>query len=217
MSIRLAILAAAAAGGLFLTGAPEPAEAGSRIHLNLYPPFVHVRPRDYHRPQYYYYDEDPYEEYAEDYYDEDFDTGPYYDEPPPLKRRVKPRTVYQDPYFDEEPVVKTKKKKKKQPVEANVAPQKKQTKSTQTAAKPVQKPAKPTQTATASQSSSEALGASKVTCDKARQIVGDYGFSNIESKACAGSVYSFSAQRDGKTFAIKVSSLNGELTEVKRQ
>lgn len=217
MSIRLAILAAAAAGGFFLTGAPEPAEAGSRIHLNLYPPFVHVRPRDYRPPHYYYYDEDPYEEYAEDYYDEDFDTGPYYDEPPPpLKRRVKPRTVYQDPYFDEEPVVKTKKKKKK-PVEANVAPQKKPSKSTQTAAKPVQKPAKPTQTAAASQSSSAPLGASKVSCDKARQIVGDYGFSNIESKACAGSVYSFSAQRDGKTFAIKVSSLNGELTEVKRQ
>jgi hypothetical protein len=217
MSIRLAILAAAAVGGFFLTGTPEPAEAGSRIQLNLYPPFVHMRPRDYRRPQYYYYyDEDPYEEYAEDYYDEDFDTGPYYDEPPPLKRRVKPRTVYQDPYFDEEPVVKTKKKKKK-PVEANAAPQKKPSKSTQTAAKPVQKPAKPTQTAAASQSSSAPLGASKVSCDKARQIVGDYGFSNIENKACAGSVYSFSAQRDGKTFAIKVSSLNGELTEVKRQ
>jgi hypothetical protein len=218
MSIRLAILVAAAAGGFFLTGSPAPAEAGSRIHLNLYPPFVHVRPRNYPPPGYYYYEEDPYDDYAYDYYgyDEEFEDGPYYDEPPPIKRRLKPRQVYQDPYLDEEPVLK--KMKKKKPAQATVAPEKTPNKSTKTAAKPVQKPDKPTQTASKSEAlSAPAKSGGKVSCDKARQIVGDYGFSNIESRACAGSIYSFSAQRDGKTFAIKVSSLNGELTEVKRQ
>jgi hypothetical protein len=208
MSIRLAILAATAASGIFLAAPAVPAEAGG-LRLNLYPPFVHYRAE----PRYYYYEPDPYED-DEDFYayeDDDWDTAPPgYDEPP-IKRRVKPRTVYEDPYdqpeYNYEPPIK-KKTKKKPPVEAKTAPVKKkpsQEASVAPDAVPAAKPAKPSQ------------GAGKVSCDKAKAIVGGYGFSNVESKACDGSVYRFSAKRDGKAFDVKVSSLSGELTEVKRQ
>jgi len=56
-----------------------------------------------------------------------------------------------------------------------------------------------------------------VSCDKARSIITGYGFGNIETKSCAGEVYSFAAVRGGKSFSVKVSALSGELTEVKRQ
>jgi hypothetical protein len=56
-----------------------------------------------------------------------------------------------------------------------------------------------------------------ISCDKATNIVSDYGFTQVKPTACTGKVYAFSAQRDGKPFVIKMSSASGELTEVKKQ
>jgi len=56
-----------------------------------------------------------------------------------------------------------------------------------------------------------------MSCDKARQIVSGFGFSDIRTVGCSGKEYDFSAKRDGKDFDIKLSSLTGELTQVKRR
>lgn len=55
-----------------------------------------------------------------------------------------------------------------------------------------------------------------LTCDKAKAIVADFGFTDIEPQTCKGKVYAFGAKRDGKSFSVKLSSTSGELTEVKR-
>ena len=47
-------------------------------------------------------------------------------------------------------------------------------------------------------------------------IVAGFGFTDIEAKSCQGKSYNFAARRDGKSFSVKLSSANGELTEVKR-
>ena len=58
--------------------------------------------------------------------------------------------------------------------------------------------------------------AAALSCDKAGQIITGYGFSSVKPETCTGKVYAFAAARDGKTFAIKLDSSNGELTEVKK-
>lgn len=55
-----------------------------------------------------------------------------------------------------------------------------------------------------------------ISCDKATKIVSDYGFTQVKPTSCNGKVYAFDARRDGKAFAIKMSSASGELTEVKK-
>ncbi len=56
-----------------------------------------------------------------------------------------------------------------------------------------------------------------ISCDKARRIVSGFGFSDIRTLGCSGNEYGFSAKRDGKDFEIKLSSLTGELVQVKRR
>jgi len=58
--------------------------------------------------------------------------------------------------------------------------------------------------------------AKAVTCDKATKIVTGYGFSMVKPTDCHGQVYAFDAKRDGKAYTIKLSSVSGELTEVKK-
>ena len=55
-----------------------------------------------------------------------------------------------------------------------------------------------------------------ISCKKAQSIVRDFGFSNIQAKNCNGTVYSFSANRDGKPFSVKLSSLSGELKDIRQ-
>lgn len=71
---------------------------------------------------------------------------------------------------------------------------------------------------TASTSKPKAPSAAKsiLTCDKASAVVGSYGFTGIKASDCNGEVYAFTATRDGKPFAVKLSALSGELTEVKK-
>ncbi len=58
--------------------------------------------------------------------------------------------------------------------------------------------------------------AAALSCDKAGQIIAGYGFSSVKPHACAAQIYEFDATRDGKMFAIKLDSTNGELTEVRK-
>jgi hypothetical protein len=61
------------------------------------------------------------------------------------------------------------------------------------------------------------LSGPAISCAKAREIVGDFGFTDIETVACSGREYGFRARRDGKSFEVRLSSLTGELIEVKRR
>ena len=56
-----------------------------------------------------------------------------------------------------------------------------------------------------------------ITCDKASKIVAGYGFSAVKPSTCHGKEYAFAATRDGANYVIKMSSANGELTQVKKQ
>jgi hypothetical protein len=55
-----------------------------------------------------------------------------------------------------------------------------------------------------------------ISCDKGAAVVADYGFSNVEPKACTGKIFTFKAARTGKTYDVSVSSANGEITEVRK-
>ena len=96
--------------------------------------------------------------------------------------------------------------------------------------KPVKPPAKTTATLPAAAASGAAAAPQKtasaapakplpggpLSCDKATEVVSGYGFSSVEASACSGKLYAFNAKRDGKTFAIKLDPVSGELTEVKK-
>jgi hypothetical protein len=197
---RTIVLAAMAAAGMFVQPAAD-ANADHRWHMQFGWPFAQgyyaPRPRYYYEPEYYdpYYDED------EAYYD------PYYYEPPP-RRKKRAQRLYDDELYDEPPPRKKKKKLSTakayaEPSLDEPAPSEKKNPAV-TAAAPAKKPAAQT-------------AAGSVSCDKARTIIGEYGFASITPTDCEGSELGFKALRDGKSFSIKVSSLNGELTEVKRQ
>lgn len=56
-----------------------------------------------------------------------------------------------------------------------------------------------------------------LSCNKAETIVGGYGFSEIKPADCNGQVFSFDANRDGKSFMITLNAVNGELIQVRRR
>jgi hypothetical protein len=188
---NLFLIAALAAGGLFAAPIVE-AKAETRFHLFL-PGFPPPPPR-----RHYYYYPEPFDD--EDYaspYDEDEEAYYYYGEdddyyePAPRQYSPKPR--------------KKSKKVTAAPKEEYAPPPKIKKKTASTAAAPATPKPK-----------TEAKN-TFVSCDKARSIITGYGFGSIETRSCSGNIYSFAAVRGGKTFAVKVSALNGELTEVKRQ
>lgn len=90
-----------------------------------------------------------------------------------------------------------------------------------TAAKPAKAPssaatAKPATQKPAAASQKVASSSGPLSCEKATSVVSGYGFSSVEASSCSGKVYAFNAQRGGKSFAIKLDSASGELTEVKK-
>jgi hypothetical protein len=56
-----------------------------------------------------------------------------------------------------------------------------------------------------------------IGCEKARDILTEYGFQDIKAEVCTGITLGFSASRDGKPFSIRILAANGELEEVRRQ
>jgi hypothetical protein len=57
---------------------------------------------------------------------------------------------------------------------------------------------------------------SAISCDKAAGIVTGFGFTGVSPQLCVGKTYAFKAMRDGKQFEVRISSANGELTEVRK-
>lgn len=187
---NLFLIAGVAVAGFFAAPTIE-AKAETRFHLYM-PGFPPPPP-----PRHYYYYPQPYDD-DEDYaypYDEDEDSYSYYGQ--------------DDDYY--EPAPRQYSPKPRKPKKVTVAPQEEYAPGPKLKKKPataaLAAPVKPkTETRSAS-----------VSCDKARSIITGYGFGNIETKSCAGDVYSFAAIRGGKSFSVKVSAASGELTEVKRQ
>jgi hypothetical protein len=64
--------------------------------------------------------------------------------------------------------------------------------------------------------STSAKATGPLTCAKAGNIVSGYGFTSVKSSSCTGKVYSFTATRDGKAYAIRLDAASGELTEVRK-
>jgi hypothetical protein len=196
MKIVLSWLVAAVAGASLYALPAGEAQAETRFHFRwmLAEHFPPPPPRRY----YYYYPEPPYSDFYgyEDPYDDEFRYYPYgedYYEPPPRKRSK--RSTARTAPEDIEPVPLPKKKKKP---EATAATESESTSGKDSTKKP-------------------ATGQASVSCDKAKSIITAYGFGNVETKSCSGKEYSFAAVRGGKSFSVKVSAANGELTEVKRQ
>ena len=111
---------------------------------------------------------------------------------------------YQPGYEGEEPVY--------------IAPKKKKTARAAPAPKPTVKKSvalakKKAVTSTEKKTASAATG---VSCDKAEKIVSGYGFAGVKPMTCTGQVFSFNATRSGNAYIIKLSSANGELTEVNK-
>lgn len=84
------------------------------------------------------------------------------------------------------------------------------------AKKTVSRPASGTDGSAKKAPAKTASAASGLSCEKATSVVSGYGFSSVTPSSCSGKVYAFNAQRDGKTFAIKLDPKSGELTEVKK-
>jgi hypothetical protein len=130
------------------------------------------------------------------------------------RRRDRYDRGYDERYYEPEPAP---------PRRRSVAPEQQNRKKT------VAKPAKPSsnkETASAvtgkqtdqkkALRKSTPAAASALSCEKATSVVTGYGFSSVTPSSCNGKVYAFNATRDGKSFAIKLDSASGELTEVKK-
>ena len=76
--------------------------------------------------------------------------------------------------------------------------------------------AKTASVAKASTTQNQTASSGSLSCDKAGSIVSGYGFESVKPQTCKGKTYAFAATRDGKSFAIKLDSASGELTEVKK-
>ncbi len=129
----------------------------------------------------------------------------YYDDYEPPFRQYEFEQGYYEPDVYNPPPRKLKKKKS---IKTPVVTAKKNT-AVAAATKPVEPPvAKPVAAAAAS--------SKLIACDKAQSIVGGYGFEGVKASDCEGQLYAFTGTRGGKPYSIKLSSISGELTEVKK-
>ena len=55
-----------------------------------------------------------------------------------------------------------------------------------------------------------------IGCERAQNILTEYGFKDIKAEVCTGTTLGFSASRDGKPFSIRILAANGEFEEVRR-
>jgi hypothetical protein len=198
MLTRIFSLAALAAitGTLFMPGV---AEAGSRWIPRFF------------QPDYYTYYPRPLDLYSSDYgdeedYDDDGRPLAYYD----------PDDDYYEPQYrdlDDEPVYTTPKRKKKI---VNAVPVAKPVVKKSVAATEKKAIVTTEKKALASVDTKTAPATTGMSCDKAEKIVSGYGFTSVKPTTCTGQVFAFNATRSGKAYVIKLSSANGELTEVKK-
>jgi DNA-binding transcriptional regulator YdaS (Cro superfamily) len=78
-----------------------------------------------------------------------------------------------------------------------------------------QERAKLRQQTAARASPTEEAASGTITCDAARAVVADFGFTEVKPELCQGKRLRFGAIRDGNRFSIEVAA-NGELTKVQR-
>ena len=123
-----------------------------------------------------------------------------------MSRGPKKKKKIDETYYEPQPVVPAKPKPVKPATKTATAPT--------DAAKITGNPALPQKTQTAS--AAKPLADGPLTCEKATEVVSGYGFSSVEASSCTGRLYAFNAKRGGKSFAIKLDSTSGELTEVKK-
>ncbi len=125
--------------------------------------------------------------------------------------------AFDESYYEPKPVEQAKPRKKpvtKDTTAAAPKPAAKTTEKTVSVAKTASV-AEPAEGSTTTASTTKPATAA-VSCDKAQSIIAGYGFSSAKPESCAGKIYAFNATRAGKTFAVKVDSASGELTEVKK-
>jgi len=176
---------------LVALGSIDSAEAGSKWkwrYYEAYPEYESFYPGPiFIPPPRYLRKYNRYSAYENDYYDDDFDPD------------------YYEPRYAPPGPPKKKMKKKVQP-----APQASKPSTTTTTKKTVTTTKKP-------QTQQAQKKPTSITCDKASKIVAGYGFSSVKPSTCQGKEYAFDATRDGSSYVIKMSSANGELTQVKKQ
>ena len=79
------------------------------------------------------------------------------------------------------------------------------------------KPSTKKKTVTKATPQQQAKKQASISCDRASKIVTGYGFTSVKASSCQGKEYAFAGTRDGNNYVIKMSSANGELTQVKKQ
>ena len=121
------------------------------------------------------------------------------------RRARRDAEAYDERYYEPE-LAKPKRKATKKKAE--------QSNKKKTAAKPAKQA--PQKEASAAQKKAAPAKSTGLSCEKASSVVTGYGFSSVTPSNCEGKVYAFNAQRDGKSFAIKLDPASGELTEVKK-
>jgi hypothetical protein len=132
--------------------------------------------------------------------------GPIYIPPPRYKRQYERYSSYDDDGYDDD--------YDPDYYEPQYVPPKKKVKKPQKSQKPaVTKP----KTAKKPTTQKQATKTGTISCDKGSKIVAGYGFSAVKPSTCEGKEYAFAATRDGKNYVIKMSSANGELTQVQKQ
>ncbi len=122
----------------------------------------------------------------------------YFDEPEPDRFYDYDEGYYEPRY--EEPAAQKPRKKRKPAASVSDAEKKK----------------KKTSVAKSTPAEAQLKSSAAMSCDKATAIVTGYGFATVKVEDCQGQVYAFNAKRDGKAYAIKLSAVSGELTEVKK-
>ena len=189
----ISLAAFAAVSGILLV--PSAAEAGSR--------------RQFCFPFFLCHDSSQRDFYAGDDGDEEY----YEDDERPMAYYDPDDEYYERGYEGDEPVYiapkKKKTAKKAKPVEKkSIASTKKKVAKASVAS--VEK------NAVSSTEKKTASATGGVSCNNAGAIVAGYGFTSVKPTACTGQVYAFNATRSGKAYVIKLSSVSGELTEVRK-
>jgi hypothetical protein len=60
------------------------------------------------------------------------------------------------------------------------------------------------------------IASKTIGCTAGAAVVTGYGFGEVKPKACTGTIYAYTAARDGKVYEIKLTAASGEITDVKK-
>jgi hypothetical protein len=140
------------------------------------------------------------------------DVAPWWlqDQPKPRHRLNQARRL--EPTYNYKPKAKRKATVASAPV-PKLAPAAVKRKVAPLALKPQSKP----KLETASLTPAKPKASKSIGCTAGAAIVTGYGFAGVTPKVCTGNIYAYNASRDGKSYLIKVTAAQGEITEVTKQ